>query len=101
MAYVRLFQSAVDPADVAEVQRLFSEDVRPAFGAVDGCLSIELMINVDKNAGGLVEGCAVSRWASLDQLDAALRTRPVQEALVRIRQLLRQEPVSKTYEVLT
>jgi quinol monooxygenase YgiN len=101
MAVVRLFQSAVDPADVDEVRRLFAEDVLPVFRVIDGCGSIELMINVDKNAGGLVEGCAISRWDSIDHLEAALGTRPVQEALVRIRELLRQEPVSKTYEVLS
>ncbi len=51
------------------------------------------------NAGGLVEGAAISRWSSLEQMEAAFGTREVSEAIVRVRQLLRQEPVSKVLEV--
>jgi quinol monooxygenase YgiN len=98
--YMRLYQSAVDPADVDEIRRLFNDDVVPAFRRVDGCLGIELAVTVEPNAGGLVEGTAISRWTSLDEMDAAIASRGVQEALVRVRQLLRQEPVSKVLEVL-
>ena len=98
--YMRLYQSAVDPADVDEIRRLFVDDVVPAFGRVTGCLGIELAVTVAPNAGGLVEGTAISRWASLAEMDAAIASHGVQEALVRVRQLLRQEPVSKVLEVL-
>ncbi len=98
--YLRLYQSAVDPADVEEIQRLFLDDVAPAFSQASGCLAIELTVAVEPNAGGLVEGAAISRWASLDEMAAAMASREVQEALVRVRQLLRQEPVSKVLEVL-
>jgi quinol monooxygenase YgiN len=98
--YMRLYQSAVDPADVNEIRRLFMDDVVPAFRRITGCLGIELAVTVEPNAGGLVEGTAISRWASLDEMDAAIASRGVQEALVRVRQLLRQEPVSKVLEVL-
>ena len=100
MAFIRLYQTAVDPADVDAVRRLFEDDVKPVFDRLDGCESIELMINVAGNAGGLVEGCALSRWRSLDDLERALATREVGEALVRIQTMLRQEPVTKTFEVL-
>jgi hypothetical protein len=100
MAYLRMYQSAVDPTDVDEVRRLFNDDVKPVFDRIAGCEAIELLINVSGNAGGLVEGCALSRWRSLDDLEEALTTREVAEALVRIRGMLRQEPVTKTYEVL-
>jgi len=100
MPYVRMYQSAVDPGDVEEVRRFFNDDVRPVFTRVEGCESIELLINVAGNAGGLVEGCALSRWRSFDDLERALATREVSEALVRIQTMLRQEPVTKTYEVL-
>ena len=98
--YLRLFQSAVDPADVEDVRKLFTDDVVPAFSAQPGCLGIELVINTEKNAGGLVDGAAISRWVSLEAMDHALAARAVVDTLVRVRQLLRQEPVSKVYEVL-
>jgi quinol monooxygenase YgiN len=98
--YVRWFLSAVDPADVDEVRRLFEEDVRPAFKGIDGCSSIELVVNTEVNAGGLVEGAALSRWESLEALERALSLREVTESMVRILALLRLEPVSKTFEVV-
>jgi quinol monooxygenase YgiN len=98
--YLRLYQSAVDPADVVEMQRLFVDDVVPAFRSCDGCIGLELTVAVEPNAGGLVEGAAISRWSSLDEMAAAMASHEVQEALVRVRQLLRQEPVSKVLQVL-
>lgn len=97
--YLRLYQSAVDPDDVEEVRRLFTADVAPAFAGCAGCLSVELAVSTDVNAGGLVEGAAITRWSSLDEMAAAIQSREVTEAIVRIRQLLRQEPVSKILEV--
>lgn len=98
--FLRLYQSAVAPADVEEIKRLFADDVVPAFAGASGCLGIELAVTVAPNAGGLVEGTAISRWSSLDDMAAAIASHEVQEALVRVRQLLRQEPVSKVLEVL-
>ena len=98
--FMRLYQSAIDPADVDEMRRLFVDDVVPAFDRTTGCLGIELAVTVEPNAGGLVEGTAISRWSSLEEMDAAIASHGVQEALVRVRQLLRQEPVSKVLEVL-
>ena len=98
--FVRLYQSAVAPADVEEIKRLFVDDVVPAFSGASGCLGIELAVAVMPNAGGLVEGTAISRWSSLDEMAAAMASHEVREALVRVRQLLRQEPVSKVLEVL-
>ena len=98
--YLRLYQSAVDPSDVEEIQRLFVDDVLPAFTRSPGCLGLELTVSVERNAGGLVEGAAISRWSSLEAMSTALASHEVREALVRIRQLLRQEPVSKVLQVL-
>ena len=100
MQFLRVYQSAVDPADVEEIKRLFVDDVLPAFGTCPGCLGIELAVTVEPNAGGLVEGAAISRWSSLEERAAAMASHEVQEALVRVRQLLRQEPVSKVLQVL-
>lgn len=98
--YVRMFLSSIDPDDLVAIQQIFNDDVRPALLAQDGCESVELVVNIQTNAGGLVEGAAISRWATLDQLERALDQREVQESIVRVRTLLRQEPMSKTYEVL-
>ena len=98
--YLRFYQSAVDPSDVEEIQRLFVDDVVPAFRSRPGCLGLELTVSIEPNAGGLVEGAAITRWSSLDDMAAALASHEVREALVRIRQLLRQEPVSKVLQVL-
>ena len=97
--YLRMFQSAVDPSDVAEVRELFAADVAPVFAACPGCLGVELAVSIEVNAGGLVEGAAISRWSSLDDMAAAIDSREVNEAIVRVRHLLRQEPLSKVLEV--
>jgi quinol monooxygenase YgiN len=97
---LRLFQSAVDPADVEELRSLFLDDVKSAFETVTGCLGIELIMNTEKNAGGLVEGAAISRWATRDEMDKGVESRTVAEAQVRIFQLLRQEPVVRVFEVI-
>jgi quinol monooxygenase YgiN len=97
---LRLFQSAVDPADVEELRSLFLDDVKSAFEAVAGCLGVELIMNTEKNAGGLVEGAAISRWATREAMDAGVDSRAVAEAQVRIFQLLRQEPVVRVFEVV-
>ena len=98
-SYVRVFHSAVDPADVEEIRRLFLEDMKPAFASRPGGKGVELLVSTEKNAGGLVEGMVVSRWESVEALDAAVASREVMEAMVRVRQLLRQEPVARTFEV--
>ncbi len=97
--FVRFFYSAVDPADSDEVQRMFVEDIKPAFEEL-GCESVELLVSTETNAGGLVEGLVISRWPSTAAMAKALGSRAVTESLVRVRQLLRQEPVTRTFEVL-
>jgi len=97
---LRLFQSAVDPGECPELRRLFVDDVKPAFDLAPGCMGIELAVSAHVNAGGLVDVDAISRWVSADDMEAAIASRPIQEAVVRFRQLLRQEPVAKVLEVL-
>ncbi len=97
---LRLFQSAVDPDELPTLRRLFLDDVKPAFGATPGCMGIELAVNHHVNAGGLVDVDAISRWLSADDMEAGIASRPIQEAVVRFRSLLRQEPVAKVLEVL-
>jgi quinol monooxygenase YgiN len=98
--YLRVFQSAVDPDDVEAIRQFFTDDVLTAFAGLDGCLGVELLISHDRNAGGLVEGAAVSRWSSMEAMDEAVASRPVKEALVRVTSLLRQQPVTRIFEVV-
>lgn len=96
--YLRLYQTAIDPADVEEARRLFADDVRAAFDETDGCLAVELLFSGEKNAGGLMEAAVMSRWESLEAMERAMSSRPVNEGIVRFRQLFRQEPVAKVFE---
>lgn len=98
--YLRFFSTAVDPSDVDEVRRIFAEDIKPAFEGMAGCTALELVISIEKSAGGLVDGAVLSHWASLDELNAALESRTVAESMVRILPFLQIEPVIKTFEIL-
>ena len=98
--YLRVYQTGFDPADVEDIRRFFLEDVKPVFDDHDGCLKIQLAVSVEKNAGGLLEGAVISRWSSLPAMEAAVSSRAVAEALVRVRQFLRLEPVAKVYEIV-
>ncbi|HET7488516.1 MAG TPA: hypothetical protein VFJ85_11350 [Acidimicrobiales bacterium] len=98
---LRLFQTAVDPADVDEVRRLFTDDLLPAYRGFDGCVSIELALDADHHPGGLVELAAISRWSSSGAMAEAMESRAAREAQVRIFELLRQEPLVRVFEVIT
>ena len=100
MAYLRIFSSAIDPADREEVERLFREDVRPTFLGMPGCMGIDLAISVEPNAGGLVDGAAISRWESLEHMNQAVDAPEAQESLGRIGNLLRHSPAIRVFEVL-
>jgi quinol monooxygenase YgiN len=97
---LRVFQSAIDPDDVDAVRQFFADDVVPAFGGMAGCLGVELLMSREASAGGLVEGAAVSRWTSAEAMDEAMASRPVREALVRVTSLLRQQPITRVFEVV-
>ena len=97
---VRLFASAIDPSDLPEVRRIFAEDIVPVFESCPGCLSMELLLGTDRNAGGLVDAAALSRWNSLDDVTVAIESRAVSESMVRILPFLQLEPVIRMFEIL-
>ena len=99
--FVRLFASAIDPSDLEEVRRIFAEDIAPVFEGLPGCLSMELMLGVERNAGGLVDAAALSRWSSAEELAKAIESRPVGESMVRILPFLQLEPVIRMFEIAT
>jgi len=98
--YVRLFSSAIDPSDLTEVRRIFAEDIRPVFESLPGCTSMELLLGADRNAGGLVDAAALSRWKTQDDLVAAIESRAVAESMVRILAFLQLEPVIRMFEIV-
>ena len=98
--YVRLFSSAIDPRDLTEVRRIFAEDIRPVFESLPGCVSMELLLGADRNAGGLVDAAALSRWKTQDDLIAAIESRAVAESMVRILAFLQLEPVIRMFEIV-
>lgn len=96
---MRTFYSAVDPDDSEEVFRIFLEDVKPAYEEAAGCRGVELLVGTRPNVGGMIDGALVSHWDTVEDLDAALASRSLAEAMVRVRNLLRVEPVVGTYHV--
>jgi hypothetical protein len=98
--FVRLFTSAIDPNDLSEVRRIFEEDIRPVFESFPACESMELLLGTDRNAGGLVDAAALSRWKTHDGLTAAIESRGVAESMVRILPFLKLEPVIRMFEIL-
>jgi hypothetical protein len=100
MAYVRMFMSALDPGDVEKVRAILERDVRPVFESFEGCLAVDLLVSSEPNAGGLVDGCVMSRWTTLDELTTALGSAPIVDATRNLRGVLRQEPVTRIYQVL-
>ena len=101
VAVLRMFQTAVDPADLDDVRRLFADDILAVFRAMPGCTSMELVLSVEHNPGGLLECAAVSRWETVEAMEEAVASRAAKEAQVRIFELLRQEPVVRVFEILT
>ena len=98
--FLRLFSTAVDPSDLDEVRRIFTEDIKPAFEGMTGCTWLELVVSTEKSAGGLIDGAVLSHWTSLEELNTALESRTVAESMVRILPFLQIEPVTKTFEIL-
>ena len=98
--YVRLFSSAIDPNDLPEVRRIFAEDIGPVFESFPGCLSMELLLGTDSNAGGLVDAAALSRWKTQEELTTAIESRAVAESMVRILPFLQLEPVIRMFEIV-
>ena len=98
--FVRVFSTALDPSDLPEVRRIFTEDIKPVFESIPGCRSMELLTSTASNAGGLTDVAAISRWSSLEDLGTALESRAVAESMVRVLPFLHLEPVIKTFEVL-
>ncbi len=101
MTVLRLFLSAVSQADVDALIDQFRNDVLPVFEAHPDCLSIELVRAETAGVGGLIEGGVLTRWTSSEAMEAALVSDDLVDSQIRVRELLRREPIRRVYEVLS
>jgi quinol monooxygenase YgiN len=96
---IRIFDTAMDPADIDEAKQLFRDQVRPVFGDFPGCVDIEMCIGVEEHSGDLVDVASISRWDGLEAIQSALQTPEYQEAMSDIRRLFAQNPIVRHFEV--
>lgn len=96
---IRIFDTAMDPADIEKGKQLFRDQVRPAFLSFEGCSGIDMCIGVEEHSGDLVDVASISRWSSLDAVEAATITDEYKEALAEIRKLFAQNPIVRHFEV--
>jgi quinol monooxygenase YgiN len=95
-----MFMTALDPSDVETVRQTVEAEIKPVFESLDSCLSVDLLVSTEQNAGGLVDGCILSRWDSLEDLKQAVGSPEILDAVDRLRPLLRQEPIGRIFELV-
>ena len=96
---IRIFDTAMDPGDIERAKQLFRDQVRPAFLGFQGCTGIDMCIGVEEHSGELLDVASISRWDSIEAVQAAAATDEYQEALAEIRKLFAQNPIVRHFEV--
>lgn len=97
---VRMFDTAMDPADVERGKQLFREQVKPAFESFDGCRGVEMVLGVEEHSQDLVDIASISRWDSLESIEAATTSDEYKAALENIRKLFQQSPIVRHFELV-
>ncbi|HYI46030.1 MAG TPA: antibiotic biosynthesis monooxygenase [Actinomycetota bacterium] len=97
---VRIFDTAMDPADVEKGKQLFREQVKPAFESFDGCRGVEMVLGVEEHSQDLVDIASISRWDSLESIEAATASDEYKAALENIRKLFQQSPIVRHFELV-
>lgn len=97
---VRIFDTAIEPEDVEKAKDLFRTQVAPTFAAFDGCDGLEMLLGVGEHSGDLVEVCSISRWDSMDAIEAAIKTPGYEAALAELRKLFQQAPIIRHFETV-
>ena len=95
---MRMFDTAIVPDDVEEAKRLFNEQVAPAFNAFDGCHGIQMLIGLEEHSGGFMDIAAMSKWDSLEHIEAAVSSADYDKALAELKTLFRQTPIVRHFE---
>ncbi|HWL66041.1 MAG TPA: antibiotic biosynthesis monooxygenase [Actinomycetota bacterium] len=96
---VRIFDTAMDPADVEKGKELFRQKVRPAFDSFAGCHGVEMVIGVEEHSQDLVDIASISRWDSIESIEQATTSDDYKEALEEIRKLFQQAPIVRHFEL--
>lgn len=97
---VRIFDTAAAPEDIPRGIELFRSQARPAFESFAGCHGIEMLIGVDEHSGDLVELTAISKWDTLEAIEAAIATPEYETALSELRKLFAQAPIVRHFEAI-
>src|SRR5688500_17581105 len=96
---VRMFDTAMDPEDIEQGKQLFRENVKPVFEAFEGCLGVEMVIGVEEHSQDLIDIASISRWESIEAIQAATASPQYAGALEEIRKLFQQAPIVRHFEV--
>lgn len=96
----RIFDTAVDPDEVERAKELFRDQVRPAFEAFPGCQGIDMHRGIEEHSGDLVDVAVISKWDSLEVIEAALATPEYAQALAELRTLFRHTPIVRHFETV-
>ncbi|MDP9223897.1 MAG: antibiotic biosynthesis monooxygenase [Actinomycetota bacterium] len=94
---VRIFDTAINPDDVARSIELFRTQVVPVFESFPGCLGIEMLIGTQERSGDLVDVLAISRWDSPGAAEDATGTARYAQAMREVRQLFQQTPIVRHF----
>ncbi len=97
---VRIFDTAMEPADIERAKQLFREQVRPAFESFEGCLGVEMVIGVEEHSLDLLDVASISRWDSLEAIQSAMKSDDYRDALKEIGNLFQQAPIVRHFEVV-
>lgn len=96
---VRIFDTAMDPADIEKGKQLFRDEVKPAFERFEGCHDVEMVIGVEEHSQDLVDIASISHWDSLEAIEKATSSDEYADALDEIRRLFQQAPLVRHFEV--
>ena len=96
---VRVFDTAMDPADVDQGKDLFREKVQQTFNAFAGCHGVEMLIGVEEHSQDLIDIASISRWDSLESIESAISSDEYKNAMEDIRKLFQQAPIVRHFEL--
>jgi quinol monooxygenase YgiN len=95
---VRLFDTAIDPGDVAQATELFRTVVQPTIESFAGCQGIEMLVGVEERSGDLIDVVAISRWDSAEAIQQATDTPEYEQAMAGLRGLFQRTPIVRHFE---
>lgn len=95
---IRVTDTAIDPEDLERCRQLTREQVAPAFEEIEGCRGIEIHVRIDERHGDLLEIAAVSRWETVEAMEAAVRSESYSDAMADLRGLFQQAPIVRIFD---